>query len=66
VALRVGFIGLGNIGKPMARRLVAAGLETYVLDAVQARQRNRAAIDHVAQRELADAEALDVIRTNVA
>jgi len=36
VTLRVGFIGLGNIGKPMARRLVAAGLETIVLDAVQA------------------------------
>jgi 3-hydroxyisobutyrate dehydrogenase-like beta-hydroxyacid dehydrogenase len=36
VALRAGFIGLGNIGKPMARRLVAAGLETSVLDAVQA------------------------------
>ncbi len=36
MALRVGFIGLGNIGKPMARRLVAAGLETVVLDAVQA------------------------------
>jgi 3-hydroxyisobutyrate dehydrogenase len=35
VALRVGFIGLGNIGKPMAKRLVAAGLETCVLDAVQ-------------------------------
>jgi 3-hydroxyisobutyrate dehydrogenase-like beta-hydroxyacid dehydrogenase len=36
VALRVGFIGLGNIGKPMARRLVAAGLSTSVFDAVQA------------------------------
>ena len=36
MALRVGFIGLGNIGKPMARRLVAAGLETSVLDALQA------------------------------
>ncbi len=36
MALRVGFVGLGNIGKPMARRLVAAGLETHVLDAVQA------------------------------
>ena len=36
MALRVGFVGLGNIGKPMARRLVAAGLETSVLDALQA------------------------------
>jgi 3-hydroxyisobutyrate dehydrogenase len=36
MALRVGFVGLGNIGKPMARRLLAAGLDTCVLDAVQA------------------------------
>jgi 3-hydroxyisobutyrate dehydrogenase len=36
VALRAGFIGLGNIGKPMARRLVAAGLETCVLDTLPA------------------------------
>lgn len=32
MTLRAGFIGLGNIGKPMARRLVAAGLETTVHD----------------------------------
>lgn len=36
MVLRVGFIGLGNIGMPMARRLLAGGLETHVLDAVQA------------------------------
>ena len=36
MALRAGFIGLGNIGKPMAQRLVAGGLETTVLDSVQA------------------------------
>jgi 3-hydroxyisobutyrate dehydrogenase len=32
MALRAGFVGLGNIGKPMAGRLVAAGLETTVHD----------------------------------
>ncbi len=32
MTLRAGFIGLGNIGKPMARRLVKAGLETTVHD----------------------------------
>jgi 3-hydroxyisobutyrate dehydrogenase-like beta-hydroxyacid dehydrogenase len=32
MTLRAGFIGLGNIGKPMARRLVAAGLHTTVHD----------------------------------
>ncbi|HVP30386.1 MAG TPA: NAD(P)-dependent oxidoreductase [Myxococcota bacterium] len=36
MALRAGFIGLGNIGKPMARRLVSAGLETTVLDLAEA------------------------------
>jgi 3-hydroxyisobutyrate dehydrogenase len=34
--LRAGFIGLGNIGKPMARRLVARGLETTVFDVAPA------------------------------
>ncbi len=36
MALRAGFIGLGNIGKPMAARLPAAGLETTVFDIVSA------------------------------
>ena len=30
--LRVGFVGLGNIGRPMAARLVAAGMHTTVYD----------------------------------
>jgi 3-hydroxyisobutyrate dehydrogenase len=33
---RAGFVGLGYIGKPMARRLPAAGLETAVFDIVPA------------------------------
>jgi 3-hydroxyisobutyrate dehydrogenase len=32
MALRAGFVGLGNIGKPMAERLVAQGVETAVFD----------------------------------
>lgn len=32
MALHAGFIGLGNIGRPMARRLVGAGMETTVFD----------------------------------
>jgi 3-hydroxyisobutyrate dehydrogenase len=36
VTLRVGFVGLGNIGKPMARRLAAAGLPSTVYDVVEA------------------------------
>jgi 3-hydroxyisobutyrate dehydrogenase-like beta-hydroxyacid dehydrogenase len=35
--MRVGFIGLGNIGLPMAKRLVAAGLDTTVYDVVPER-----------------------------
>jgi len=34
--LRAGFVGLGKIGGPMARRLLAAGLPTWVHDAVPA------------------------------
>jgi 3-hydroxyisobutyrate dehydrogenase-like beta-hydroxyacid dehydrogenase len=36
---RAGFLGLGNIGSPMARRLVGAGLPTTVYDVVPARVR---------------------------
>src|SRR5690606_17146906 len=36
-APRAGFIGLGNIGAPMAKRLVGAGLATAVYDAVPER-----------------------------
>ena len=32
MSMKVGFVGLGNIGKPMALRLPAAGLETSVFD----------------------------------
>jgi 3-hydroxyisobutyrate dehydrogenase-like beta-hydroxyacid dehydrogenase len=32
MAHRAGFVGLGNIGKPMAKRLVQGGLETTVYD----------------------------------
>jgi 3-hydroxyisobutyrate dehydrogenase len=32
MALRAAFVGLGNIGKPMAKRLVKAGFETAVFD----------------------------------
>jgi len=35
--MRVGFIGLGNIGLPMAKRLVAAGLDSTVYDVVSER-----------------------------
>jgi 3-hydroxyisobutyrate dehydrogenase len=34
--MRTGFVGLGYIGKPMAQRLPAAGLETTVYDVVAA------------------------------
>ncbi|MCU0668784.1 MAG: NAD(P)-dependent oxidoreductase [Myxococcota bacterium] len=37
MTIRAGFIGLGNIGLPMAKRLAAAGLATTVFDVVTAR-----------------------------
>ncbi len=33
---RAGFIGLGNIGKPLASHLVPAGFEAMVFDLVEA------------------------------
>jgi 3-hydroxyisobutyrate dehydrogenase-like beta-hydroxyacid dehydrogenase len=60
--LRAGFIGLGNIGKPMAKRLVAAGLPTTVHDVA------RSAVDELmvagargASSARAVAEAADVV-----
>ena len=32
MAIRAGFVGLGNIGEPMAQQLVKGGLETTVFD----------------------------------
>jgi len=35
MGLRAGFVGLGSIGQPMARRLVSGGLETTVFDVAE-------------------------------
>jgi 3-hydroxyisobutyrate dehydrogenase len=35
MGLRAGFVGLGSIGQPMARRLVTGGLETTVFDVAE-------------------------------
>ena len=40
---RVGFVGLGNMGRPMSRNLVQAGFELTVRDADAARQEEVAA-----------------------
>jgi 3-hydroxyisobutyrate dehydrogenase len=42
MALRVGFIGLGNQGKPIAAHLAPAGFETTVYDVVEAPMRELA------------------------
>jgi 3-hydroxyisobutyrate dehydrogenase-like beta-hydroxyacid dehydrogenase len=76
MAHRAGFVGLGNIGKPMAKRLVRGGLETTVYDVVDAPVRELVELGAKAAaspRELAgaadtigicvrdDAEVLDVV-----
>jgi 3-hydroxyisobutyrate dehydrogenase-like beta-hydroxyacid dehydrogenase len=53
MALRAGFVGLGNIGRPMARRLVEGGLATTVFDVVP---------DAVAELEKAGARAASSAR----
>ncbi|MFC6341593.1 NAD(P)-binding domain-containing protein, partial [Nocardioides hankookensis] len=53
MSTRVGFVGLGNIGKPMALRLAAAeGIELTVYDV---------APDPVAELEKAGARAADSV-----
>ncbi len=76
MAHRAGFVGLGNIGKPMAKRLVHGGLETTVYDVVDGPVRELAELGAKAAaspRELAaacdsigicvrdDADVLDVV-----
>jgi 3-hydroxyisobutyrate dehydrogenase len=47
---RVCFVGIGNMGWPMAERLVRAGFEVAVTDAVSGRA--RAFVDQGAVRQL--------------
>ncbi len=61
---RVGFIGLGTMGGPMARRLTSAGLSVTGFD------RNSAALDacpeiHRADTALACAESVDLLLTSL-
>lgn len=62
MSLRAGFIGLGSIGRPMARRLCAAGLSTTVFDlVVGAVDELVAAGAHAAESPRAVAAASDVV-----
>jgi 3-hydroxyisobutyrate dehydrogenase len=62
MALRVGFIGLGNIGQPMAARIVAGGFATTVYDARPERSAALAAAGaRVAASAAEVAAAADVI-----
>lgn len=57
-----GFIGLGNIGRPMAERLVRGGFETYVFDSRQEARRQLSQIGAVAVDSVAEvAQAANVI-----
>ena len=44
MAIKVGFVGLGKMGRPMTERLLAAGLETHVFN------RSRAAVEALAAK----------------
>ena len=59
--MRVGFIGLGNIGLPMAKRLVAAGLDTTVYDVVSGACGSRLAGARAAASPREVAAASDVV-----
>jgi 3-hydroxyisobutyrate dehydrogenase len=52
MAMRLGFVGLGNMGQPMARRLLAAGHELVVFDV------NEAAVEPLAAAGAAKAASL--------
>src|SRR5690606_33165926 len=57
MARRIGFIGLGNMGAPMARRLAAGGHRLVACDAQDAARQRFAAQGHAiagSPRELAD------------
>jgi 3-hydroxyisobutyrate dehydrogenase len=55
----VGFVGLGNMGIPMARRLVAAGYQVRGFDTSAQARRNFAAIGSPGELSSADAGAAD-------
>jgi 3-hydroxyisobutyrate dehydrogenase len=59
VSARVGFVGLGNMGRPMAHNLVAAGFALTVRDADEDRQ-ERFAAEHGCAAAAAAAELADV------
>ena len=60
--MRIGFIGLGNIGRPMAERLVKAGMETVVFDVREEACRPLVALGARAAESIAAlAAAADVI-----
>ena len=62
MALRVGFIGLGNQGKPIAAHLAPAGFETTVFDVLEAPMKELAAGGARAAHSAREvAEAADVL-----
>ncbi len=62
VDLKVGFVGLGNIGKPMAQRLAASDLEVTVFDVAEAPVAELVAAGATAAGSVADLAAeVDVV-----
>ncbi|RDW20636.1 2-hydroxy-3-oxopropionate reductase [Oceanobacillus chungangensis] len=62
--MKVGFIGLGIMGKPMARHIIHAGYETYLLDLNKEAVRELTALGgHACDSNVEVAEKCDVIFT---
>lgn len=58
---RIGFLGLGAMGQPMAERLLGEGIELHVFDprpAAMAPLVARGAVAHASPRDLADAASV--------
>jgi 3-hydroxyisobutyrate dehydrogenase-like beta-hydroxyacid dehydrogenase len=61
MAIRAGFIGLGNLGAPMARRLAAAGFEPVVFDVREEPRRELARSGARAAGSVAEVAGAEVI-----
>ncbi len=53
--MKIGFVGLGNMGRPMVRRLLSAGHEVHLFN------RSRNAVDELAQEGAHPADSVSTL-----